>query len=46
MRYAGGLIGRLLPRLLLKEKGVPLSAMTFSKTLAGKPYIVSTNLRL
>ncbi|KAI1792852.1 hypothetical protein LXA43DRAFT_1003505 [Ganoderma leucocontextum] len=36
-----GLIGRLLPRLLLKEQGIPLTAMTFGKTPAGKPYITS-----
>lgn len=29
-----GLIGRLLPRLLLKAKGIPLAAMTFAKTSA------------
>ncbi|KAH9894315.1 hypothetical protein C8Q73DRAFT_695253 [Cubamyces lactineus] len=34
-----GLIGRFLPRLLLKERGVPVNSLTFSKTEAGKPYI-------
>ncbi|KAJ8487492.1 hypothetical protein ONZ51_g4158 [Trametes cubensis] len=34
-----GLIGRLLPRALLKKRGVPIDAVTFSKTEAGKPYI-------
>ncbi|RPD61876.1 hypothetical protein L226DRAFT_613241 [Lentinus tigrinus ALCF2SS1-7] len=36
-----GLIGRLLPRLLLKGKGIPVMAMTFAKTQAGKPYITT-----
>ncbi|KAI9001245.1 hypothetical protein BD414DRAFT_474084 [Trametes punicea] len=34
-----GLIGRFLPRMLLKERGVSPHEMRFSKTLAGKPYI-------
>ncbi|KAL7282154.1 hypothetical protein ACG7TL_003623 [Trametes sanguinea] len=34
-----GLIGRLLPRLLLKERGIPKNEMRFFKTQAGKPYI-------
>ncbi|KAI9067617.1 hypothetical protein FKP32DRAFT_1620097 [Trametes sanguinea] len=34
-----GLIGRLLPRLLLKERGIPKAEMRFFKTQAGKPYI-------
>ncbi|KAI0334713.1 hypothetical protein GY45DRAFT_1317723 [Cubamyces sp. BRFM 1775] len=38
-----GLIGRLLPRLLLKKRGVPINSLAFSKTAAGKPYI-STQL--
>ena len=37
----GGLIGRLLPRMLLKDKGVQIDAMRFAKTQAGKPYIAS-----
>ncbi|KAI0370228.1 hypothetical protein BV20DRAFT_1043957 [Pilatotrama ljubarskyi] len=34
-----GLIGRLLPRVLLKQRGIPVESMRFSKTRAGKPYI-------
>lgn len=37
----GGLVGRLLPRMLLKERGISPRAMQFSKTEAGKPYIAS-----
>lgn len=37
----GGLIGRLLPRLLLKERGVSSHSMRFAKTSVGKPYIAS-----
>ncbi|KAI0771911.1 hypothetical protein BD413DRAFT_678515 [Trametes elegans] len=40
-----GLIGRLLPRLLLKQRGVSVDAVRFSKTDAGKPYIVGLNSR-
>ncbi|KAI0356587.1 hypothetical protein OH77DRAFT_1452511 [Trametes cingulata] len=36
-----GLIGRLLPRLLLNERGIPVGSMRFSKTQAGKPYIAT-----
>ncbi|OCH94245.1 hypothetical protein OBBRIDRAFT_789383 [Obba rivulosa] len=36
-----GLAGRLLPRMLLKERGIPLSRMTFGTTEAGKPYITT-----
>lgn len=36
----GGLIGRLLPRVLLKEKGITYDAGTFGITFSGKPYIV------
>ncbi|TFK93921.1 hypothetical protein K466DRAFT_537224 [Polyporus arcularius HHB13444] len=36
-----GLIGRLLPRLLLKRNGTPVSTMAFAKTQAGKPYITT-----
>lgn len=36
------LIGRLLPRLLLKELGVPSDEIIFRKTNAGKPFIHST----
>ncbi|KAL1723623.1 4'-phosphopantetheinyl transferase superfamily [Schizophyllum commune] len=32
------LIGRLLPRVLLKQHGVPVAQMSFGKTDAGKPY--------
>lgn len=38
------LIGRLLPRLLLRERGVPPSLMAFGATEAGKPYITSSGL--
>ena len=38
----GGLIGRILSRRLLKERGVNVKDMAFSKTAAGKPYIAST----
>ncbi len=41
-RQTGGLIGRLLPRLLLKRNGTPVSTMAFAKTQAGKPYIASS----
>ncbi|KAH9853709.1 hypothetical protein C2E23DRAFT_884383 [Lenzites betulinus] len=36
-----GLIGRFLPRLLLKERGVPVESVRFAKTQAGKPYITT-----
>ncbi|KAI0721830.1 hypothetical protein C8T65DRAFT_629312 [Cerioporus squamosus] len=36
-----GLIGRLLPRLLLKYRGIPANAMIFGRTQAGKPYITT-----
>ncbi|KAI0773881.1 hypothetical protein C8Q74DRAFT_1267188 [Fomes fomentarius] len=36
-----GLIGRLLPRLLLKERGVSSHSMRFAKTSVGKPYITT-----
>ncbi|KAI0650077.1 hypothetical protein C8Q79DRAFT_942183 [Trametes meyenii] len=36
-----GLIGRFLPRSLLKQRGVPIDAMRFKKTEAGKPYIAT-----
>ncbi|KAJ4472266.1 4'-phosphopantetheinyl transferase superfamily [Lentinula aciculospora] len=39
-----GLIARLLPRILLKERGVAPSTMTFAATAAGKPYIMSPNI--
>ncbi|KAF9449904.1 4'-phosphopantetheinyl transferase [Macrolepiota fuliginosa MF-IS2] len=38
------LIGHLLRRLMLLEKGVDPGAMKFAITEAGKPYIVSPNL--
>ena len=36
---AGSLVGNLLPRLMLHERGVPVSSMEFAKTDANKPYI-------
>ncbi|KAL0070947.1 hypothetical protein AAF712_002168 [Marasmius tenuissimus] len=39
-----GLISRLLPRMLLKEKGIAPKDMSFSATSAGKPYITSLGL--
>ncbi|KAI0751411.1 hypothetical protein C8Q80DRAFT_574355 [Daedaleopsis nitida] len=39
----GGLIGRLLPRLLLKARGVSIPDMKFAKTRAGKPYIMTSS---
>ncbi|KAJ7591309.1 hypothetical protein C8J56DRAFT_1013992 [Mycena floridula] len=36
------LIGRLLPRLMLKEQGISPAAMSFSATEANKPYITTT----
>lgn len=41
MRPTGTLIGRLLPRMMLRQQGVPVHAMAFGATAAGKPYIVS-----
>ena len=41
----GCLIGRLLPRVLLKQHGIPAAQMTFGKTDAGKPYVVSSQHR-
>ncbi|EMD41033.1 hypothetical protein CERSUDRAFT_44618, partial [Gelatoporia subvermispora B] len=38
-----GLVGRLLPRMLLKERGISLDRMTFGTTETGKPYIASIN---
>ncbi|TFK43160.1 4'-phosphopantetheinyl transferase superfamily [Crucibulum laeve] len=38
------LIGRLLTRVMLKERGISVHAMKFSATSAGKPYI-TTNLK-
>jgi len=37
----GGLVGRLLPRVLLREQGISLDRMTFARTDSGKPYIAS-----
>ncbi|KZT12948.1 uncharacterized protein LAESUDRAFT_689951 [Laetiporus sulphureus 93-53] len=39
-----GLVGRLLPRMLLKERGVPPDRMSFGKTATGKPYITTDHL--
>ncbi|KZT72639.1 hypothetical protein DAEQUDRAFT_722801 [Daedalea quercina L-15889] len=36
-----GLVGALLPRMLLKERGVPLDKMAFGRTQSGKPYIAT-----
>jgi len=33
------LVGNLLPRLMLRERGVPVSSVKLAKTEAGKPYI-------
>ncbi|EIM88252.1 4'-phosphopantetheinyl transferase [Stereum hirsutum FP-91666 SS1] len=38
------LIGRLLPRVLLSERGVPAKSITFDKTDAGKPYFTTPDL--
>ncbi|KAI9448299.1 hypothetical protein H4582DRAFT_79355 [Lactarius indigo] len=38
------LIGRLLPRVLLSEKGVSAENIQFAKTDAGKPYFVTTGV--
>ncbi|KAH9951811.1 hypothetical protein B0H21DRAFT_717694 [Amylocystis lapponica] len=35
-------VSRLLPRVLLKERGIHLQRMSFSTTQAGKPYIANT----
>lgn len=39
-RKKGTLIGRLLTRTMLKQRGVPPTQMIFGVTEAGKPYIV------
>ena len=36
---AGSLVGNLLPRLMLRERGVSVSSVKFEKTEANKPYI-------
>lgn len=36
----GTLIGRLLVRMMLKERGLEPKRTSFSATAAGKPYIV------
>jgi hypothetical protein len=36
---AGSLVGNLLPRLMLRERGVPVSSVEFAKTEANKSYI-------
>ncbi|TFK56063.1 4'-phosphopantetheinyl transferase [Heliocybe sulcata] len=38
------LIGRLLPRMLLRERGVRPELMKFGATEAGKPYITSSGI--
>ncbi|KAK7060310.1 hypothetical protein VNI00_001075 [Paramarasmius palmivorus] len=40
----GGLISRLLPRMLLKERGIASREMTFAATTAGKPYITTPGI--
>ena len=37
----GSLVGMLLPRALLTERGTPWEYITFGHTEAGKPFIVS-----
>ena len=39
IRLLGSLIGRLAPRLLLKEWGIAPATMAFGVTPAGKPYM-------
>ncbi|KAJ3723218.1 4'-phosphopantetheinyl transferase superfamily [Lentinula raphanica] len=39
-----GLIARLLPRLLLKERGVASNMMSFAATEFGKPYITTPGI--
>ncbi|ESK97493.1 ebony activating protein [Moniliophthora roreri MCA 2997] len=39
-----GLISRLLPRMLLKKKGIASREMTFAATTAGKPYITTPGI--
>ena len=34
-------MGSLLPRMLLKERGIPPDKMSFGRTQSGKPYIAS-----
>lgn len=36
----GSLIGSILPRVLLKKRGLPKEALTFATTETGKPYCV------
>lgn len=38
------MLGKLLIRLLLKERGVPLDLMAFAKTDEGKPYVTTSGL--
>lgn len=42
----GSLIGSLLPRVLLKKRGVAKEAMTFADTETGKPYCVGRCIQL
>ncbi|KAH9844017.1 uncharacterized protein C8Q71DRAFT_793629 [Rhodofomes roseus] len=39
-----GLVGCLLPRMLLKQRGVPLEKMAFGRTQSGKPYIATEGI--
>ncbi|KAG7097279.1 hypothetical protein E1B28_004644 [Marasmius oreades] len=39
-----GLISRLLPRVLLKEKGIASNKMSFGTTSVGKPYITTPGI--
>lgn len=41
-RFEGCLLGRLLPRLLLRQHGVPVKEAELSRTSTGKPYVVRT----
>ena len=36
---AGSLVGHLLPRVMLHERGIPVLSVEFSKTESNKPYI-------
>ncbi|KAF9468955.1 hypothetical protein BDZ94DRAFT_1293964, partial [Collybia nuda] len=38
------LIGRLLTRVLLRERGIPVDAMAFGVTQAGKPFITTPGM--
>ena len=44
--FAGSLVGNLLPRLMLHERGVSASSVKFSKTEANKPYVCTVRYLL